>query len=97
MDGGAVLLTALAATCKLKSLDLGDNTFNESCAPQLGSIVALNPGLMSINLSDLNIENDGVEAVLTALSKASGPPLKELDISFSCIVGHECLSNLVPA
>jgi Ran GTPase-activating protein 1 len=99
MDGGAVLLAALDETCrKLTSLDLSDNTFNEACAPQLGSVVSHNPGLLSLNLSDLNIENDGVAAVLLALSQAPGTlPLEELDMSFSGIVGHECLANLVPA
>ena len=99
MDGGAVLLAALAETCrKLTSLDLSDNTFNEACATQLGSVVSCNPGLLSLNLSDLNVENEGVAAVLSALSTASGKlPLEELDMSFSGIVGHECLANLVPA
>lgn len=99
MEGGQVLLDAIASTCRsLKSLDLSDNTFNESCAAKLGSVVTLNPGLISLNLSDLNIENEGVDAVLSGLASASDRlPLEELDMSFSGVVGHECLAKLVSA
>ena len=94
-EGGAVLVQALSTRSTLQHVDLSDNTFGGGVAPLLRTLISNNLKLITLNLSDLSIENEGVTAVLECLATTGKrSTLQILDLSFSGVVeGHEVLKH----
>jgi Ran GTPase-activating protein (RanGAP) involved in mRNA processing and transport len=94
-EGGANILKALGARCTLRHVDLSDNTFGGAAAPLLRSLVSNNLQLITLNLSDLSLENEAVATVLECLSVGvARPEMTFLDLSFNGVVdGHEVLKH----
>jgi Ran GTPase-activating protein 1 len=92
-EGGADLVKALSTRTNLQKIDLADNTFGSGVAPLLGPLISNNRNLMHLNLSDLSLDNEGVEEVMKHLSTTGERKcLTFLDLSFNGVVdGYEVL------
>lgn len=72
---------------KLTSLALNDNNFGSESGDVIGQIVSQNPGLRSLNLGDIGVEEEGVASVLKATRKIRPNTLELLDLAANEITG----------
>ncbi|KAF7818321.1 Ran GTPase-activating protein 1 [Senna tora] len=79
-DGGVALAEALGTCTHLKKLDLRDNMFGVEAGVALSKVIPAFVDLTEIYLSYLNLEDDGAEALASAL-KESAPSLEVLEMS----------------
>mmetsp|Transcript_57628 Transcript_57628/g.182535 ORF Transcript_57628/g.182535 Transcript_57628/m.182535 type:complete len:511 (+) Transcript_57628:124-1656(+) len=78
VDGGIALAKGLAATRKLRRLDLSDNMLGES-GEAIGQMLAAQGELLYLNLGDTGLMDEGVAAVLNGVA-ASGAKLEVLEM-----------------
>ncbi|CAJ1969285.1 unnamed protein product [Sphenostylis stenocarpa] len=90
-DGGVALAEALGACKHLRKLDLRDNMFGPEAGVALSKVIPAFTDLTEINLSYLNLEDDGAEALANAL-KESAPSLEILDLSGNDITAKAAAS-----
>ncbi|XP_024538252.1 RAN GTPase-activating protein 1 [Selaginella moellendorffii] len=91
--GAVALAEALQACSSLKKLDLRDNIFGEEGGFALGKAFRTQPLLEELYLSDLGLQNAGVQAVLEAL-ETTAPKLSVLDLGNNDI-STSCAPHLV--
>jgi Ran GTPase-activating protein 1 len=90
-DGGVALAESLGTCTRLKKLDLRDNLFGVDAGIALSKTLPKLPDLVELYLSDLNLENEGTEAIVNAL-KQSAPHLEVLEMA-----GNEINAKAAPA
>lgn len=79
-EGGVALAEALAICSHVKKLDLRDNMFGVEAGVALGKTLSHLADLTEIYLSYLNLEDEGAEALATALKEAA-PSLEVLEMA----------------
>ena len=77
----------------LRSLDLGDCMFGGEAATQLATAIANQKALISLNLRDAGLSEEGLVNVLKVLPNCSG--LTHLDLSGDGVEGEEAVALLV--
>ncbi|XP_047316299.1 RAN GTPase-activating protein 2-like [Impatiens glandulifera] len=91
-DGGIALCEALETCSQLKRLDLRDNMFGVEAGKSLSKTILKRGNLIEeIYLSYLNLEDEGVIAIVDAL-KESSPLLEVLDIA-----GNDITAGAAPS
>lgn len=79
-EGGIALAKALGQCTHLKKLDLRDNMFGVEAGVALSEVLPAFPDLTEVYLSYLNLEDEGAEALASAL-KECAPSLEVLDLA----------------
>ncbi|KAM7254081.1 hypothetical protein ACFE04_031763 [Oxalis oulophora] len=104
-EGGVALAEALGSCTHLKKLDLRDNMFGVEAGLALAKTISQFADLTEVYLSYLNLEDDGAEALATAL-KESAHSLEILEMAgnditakgasalASCILAKQFLTKL---